>query len=49
MLANYNSLKVSLGIGLSWASAFIFFYGLSHATLDYEPLVYPTFHGTSTI
>lgn len=47
MLANYNYLKVSLGIGLTWASAFIFSYGLSHATLDHEPLVYPTFQGNN--
>ena len=45
MFANYNYLKVSLGIGLTWACAFVFSYGLSHATLDHEPLVFPTFQG----
>lgn len=45
MFATYNYLKVPLGIGLTWACAFIFSYGLGHATLDHEPLVYPTFQG----
>jgi hypothetical protein len=42
-----NYLKVLLGIGLTCASAFIFSYGLSHATLHHEPLVYPTFQGNN--
>src|SRR6266436_317763 len=45
MFANYNYLKASLGIGLTWACAFVFSYGLSHATLDHEPLAFPTFQG----
>jgi len=45
VFASYNFLKVSLGIGLTWACAFIFSYGLSHATLDHQPLVFPTFQG----
>jgi hypothetical protein len=47
MFANNKYLKAPLGIGLTWACAFIFSYGLSHATLDREPLVYPTFQGTN--
>jgi hypothetical protein len=47
MFANNTYLKVPLGIALTWACAFIFSYGLSHATLDRESLVYPTFQGTN--
>ena len=47
MFANNNYFKVALGIGITWACAFIFSYGLSHATLDREPLIYPTFQGTN--
>jgi hypothetical protein len=45
VFANCYFPKVSLGIGLTWACAFVFSYGLSHATLDDEPLVFPTFQG----
>jgi hypothetical protein len=38
-----NSFRVLLGISLTLACASIFSYGLSHATLDHEPFVFPTF------
>jgi hypothetical protein len=32
-----------LGIGLTWACVFIFFNGLTHATLEGAPFVFPVF------
>jgi hypothetical protein len=49
MFANNSYIRVPLGIGLTWACALIFSYGLSHATLDREPLVYPTFRATNLL
>jgi hypothetical protein len=43
MLVIREQLKVLLGIGLTWACVFIFFNGLTHATLEGAPFVFPVF------
>jgi hypothetical protein len=35
--------KVLIGIGLTWACAFILYYGLSHATLDGRAFIFSAF------
>jgi hypothetical protein len=36
-------LKVLLGIGLTWTCVFIFYNGLTHATLEGAPFIFPVF------
>ena len=43
MLVVLDHLRVLIGISLTWACAFIFFNGLTHATLEGEPFVFPVF------
>jgi hypothetical protein len=45
VFAVQNWFRVLLGMGLTLACASIFSYGLSHATLDQRPFVFPTFQG----
>jgi hypothetical protein len=49
MFAINDRLRVSIGVGLTWACAFFFSYGLSHATLDNEPFVFPVFQGVNLL
>jgi hypothetical protein len=42
-------LKVSIGIGLTWACAFILYYGLTHATLDGSVFVFPVFRAANLV
>ncbi|KJC35756.1 hypothetical protein UP09_31625 [Bradyrhizobium sp. LTSP885] len=39
--------KVLLGIGLTWACTYIFFTGLTEATLEGEPYAFPVFGGAN--
>jgi hypothetical protein len=43
MLIVREHLKVLIGIGITWACAFILYYGLTHATLDGRAFVFPIF------
>jgi hypothetical protein len=50
MFAIREHVKVLLGIGLTWACVFIFYKGLTHATLEGAPFVFPVFeHGNLPI